>query len=210
MKDQNRFDLALHILFVAMLSMLQFSCASDTAELDMTNVDTVSNPQYIIGPGDRLQIFVWGNSDLSVTVPVRPDGRITTPLVEDVVASGKTPSQLARDIETRLNRYIKQPVVTVTVTEFVGIPGGQIRVVGQVRTPQTIPYRENLSLLDVIITVGGLTEYASGNAATISRNVNGKIVKYNVRLKDLAIDGDVGANVMMHPGDVLFVPESLF
>ena len=185
-------------------------CASDAAipvDLEASNQAT---QQYLIGPGDTLQVFVWGNTELSVTTPVRPDGRITTPLVEDVVANGKTPSQLARDIERRLSRYIKKPVVTVTVTQFVGIPSGQIRVVGEVQTPQTIPYRKDLSLLDVIIKVGGLTEYAAGNDATIVRKVGETLVKYKVRLKDLAEEGDIGVNVMMQPGDVLFVPESFF
>lgn len=198
------------VLVLGVGALFVTSCASDAEQLDTEALPAASTQQYLIGPGDNLEVFVWGNDDLSVTVPVRPDGRITTPLVEDVTASGKTPTQLARDIESHLARYIKKPVVTVTVTQFVGIPGNQIRVVGQVRNPQTIPYRENLSLLDVIITVGGLTEFAAGNKAFITRNVNGKLVKYQVRLEDLATDGDVGANVMMQPGDVLFVPESLF
>lgn len=198
------------VLVLGVGALFVTSCASDAEQLDTEALPAASTQQYLIGPGDNLEVFVWGNDDLSVTVPVRPDGRITTPLVEDVIASGKTPTQLARDIESHLARYIKKPVVTVTVTQFVGIPGNQIRVVGQVRNPQTIPYRENLSLLDVIITVGGLTEFAAGNKAFITRNVNGKLVKYQVRLEDLATDGDVGANVMMQPGDVLFVPESLF
>ncbi len=197
-------------LVILFQALLIGGCASSTdypVDLAGKNQDT---PHYLIGPGDMLQVFVWGNTDLTVTTPVRPDGRITTPLVEDVVASGKSPSQLARDIEKRLSRYIKKPVVTITVTEFVGIPGGQIRVVGQVVTPQTIPFRKNLSLLDVIIKVGGLTEFAAGNDATIVRNVDGSLVRYQVRLQDLADEGDVGVNVMMQPGDVLFVPESLF
>ena len=169
-----------------------------------------SSPDYIIGPGDSLQVFVWGNPDLSVTVPVRPDGRISTPLVEDVKASGKTPSQLAREMERRLAKYIKQPVVTVTVTQFVGRNSEQIRVVGQVNNPQTLPYKERLTLLDVMISVGGLNDFAAGNRATIVREVNGKKVTIPVRLADLMNKGDISANVDMKPGDILIVPESWF
>jgi len=197
-------------LVILLLPIFISACTSHTEYSDVLERQNQDTPQYLIGPGDMLQVFVWGNADLTATTPVRPDGRITTPLVEDVVASGKAPSQLARDIERRLSRYIKKPVVTVTVTQFVGIPGGQIRVVGQVQTPQTIPYRKNLSLLDVIIKVGGLTEFAAGNDATIVRNVDGTWVRYQVKLEDLTQEGNLDANVMMQPGDVLFVPESWF
>lgn len=165
---------------------------------------------YLIGAGDMLQIFVWGNPDLSTSVPVRPDGRITTPLVEDVIASGKTPTELAREMEQRLARYIKNPVVTVTITTFVGRHSEQIRVVGAVTQPQTIPYREHTTLLDVMIHVGGLTEFASGNKATLVRVIDGKQHRLRVRLKDLVSDGDITANIVVQPGDVLFVPEALF
>jgi len=135
---------------------------------------------------------------------------ITTPLVEDLEASGKTPSQLARDLEQRLARYIKNPVVTVTVADFVGRPTEQIRIVGEAAKPKAIPYREDMTLLDVMISVGGLTEYAAGNSATIVRMVNGKRRQYRVRLDDLIKDGDITANVDMLPGDILIIPESLF
>ncbi len=165
---------------------------------------------YIIGAGDTLRIFVWGNAELSGEIPVRPDGRITTPLVEDIVASGKTPTQLAREMEQKLKRYMKKPVVTVTVTEFVGRFTEQIRVVGEVANPMTLPYRESITVLDVIIAVGGLTDFAAGNRATIVRNVNGKTITLQVKLEDLLKDGDVNANLYMQPGDVLFVPEAWF
>lgn len=169
-----------------------------------------STAEYIIGAGDVLKIFVWGNAELSGEIPVRPDGRITTPLVEDIVASGKTPTQLARDMERKLKRYMKKPVVTVTVTHFVGRFSEQIRVVGEVTNPMTLPYRESITVLDVIIAVGGLTDFAAGDRATIARRVNGKIKKIHVKLDDLLEQGDLSANLPMKPGDVLFVPEAWF
>lgn len=167
-------------------------------------------PMYLIGPGDSVNVFVWGNPDLSATVPVRPDGRITTPLIEDVQASGKTPTQLAREMEKRLARYIRNPVVTVIVTGFVGLYSEQIRVVGEAAKPQSIPYRENITLLDVMIAVGGLTEFADGNRGVLVRTVNGKRHQYTVRLDDLLKNGDISANVDMLPGDVLIIPEAWF
>ncbi|MFA9460949.1 XrtA/PEP-CTERM system exopolysaccharide export protein [Thiohalorhabdus methylotrophus] len=168
------------------------------------------SPYYLIGPGDTVNIFVWRNPELSVTVPVRPDGRITTPLVEDVTASGRTPTQLARVMENRLSTYIKQPEVTVMVNQFQGLPTRQIRVVGEATEPQAIPFEDNLSLLDVMIQVGGLTEFAAGNRAKLVRTVDGKRKQYNVRLDDLVREGDISANVDMLPGDILFIPEAYF
>lgn len=171
----------------------------------------VPDSQYIIGPGDRLHIFVWGNPELSVDVPVRPDGRITTPLVEDVMATGKTSSELARDIEKELARYVKTPVVTVTVTEFVGRYSEQIRVVGAATQPKSLPYRRNLTLLDVMIAVGGLSEYAAGNKANVVRKTeDGATTKIHVRLDDLLNEGDISQNLVMRPGDILIIPESFF
>lgn len=166
--------------------------------------------QYVIGPGDTLRIFVWRNPEISVNVPVRPDGKISTPLVEDMTAAGKTPTHLARDIEEVLTRYIKSPVVTVIVTEFVGTFGEQIRVVGEATNPRALSYRNNMTLLDVMIEVGGLTEYAAGNRAKIIRRRGGKEVEIQARIEDLMQDGDIGANVKMMPGDVLMIPESWF
>lgn len=167
-------------------------------------------PMYRIGPGDSVEVFVWGNPDLSSTVPVRPDGRITTPLIEDVPAAGKTPTQLARVMEKRLAKYIKNPVVTVIVTGFVGLYSEQVRVVGQAAKPQAIPYRKGMTLLDVMIDVGGLTDYAAGNDATIVRTVDGKRKQFHVRIDDLLKDGDITANVDMMPGDILIIPEAWF
>lgn len=166
--------------------------------------------EYLIGPGDQLQVFVWRNPEISVTVPVRPEGRISTPLVEDMMAAGKTPTRLARDIEKVLSRYIKSPVVTVIVTDFVGTFGEQIRVVGQAANPQSLSYRSNMTLLDVMIEVGGLTEYAAGNKAKIIRRVGEKELKVAARLQDLLQEGDISANVRMMPGDILIIPEAWF
>lgn len=166
-------------------------------------------PQYLIGPGDQVSVFVWGQPELSVSVPVRPDGRITTPLVEDIEASGKTPTQLAREVENRLATYIKSPVVTVIATNMVGRYSEQIRVIGQAAKPQALPYRENMTVLDVIIAVGGLTEYAAGNRASIVRAVDSGQEQVPVRLHDL-MNGDITANVNLYPGDVLIIPEAWF
>jgi polysaccharide export outer membrane protein len=170
----------------------------------------VSNPDYLIGPGDSVNIMVWRNPEVSMAVPVRPDGKITTPLVEDLQAAGKTSTELARDIEKSLAKFIQQPVVTVIVTNFVGNFSEQIRVIGQAAKPQALPYRRDMSLMDVLIAVGGVTEFAAGNRASVIRYVDGKQQKFNVRLDDLIKDGDISANMPMRPGDVLVIPESFF
>jgi polysaccharide export outer membrane protein len=185
-------------------------CA-DTAPQTMEKaVAQPASHEYLIGPGDTLSITVWHNPEVSMVVPVRPDGKITTPLVEDLPASGKSATQLARDIEKALSKYIQQPVVTVIVTNFVGPYSQQIRVIGQAAKPQALPYREGMSLMDVLIAVGGITEFAAGNRANIIRTVDGKQQKIPVRLNDLIKDGDVSANMAVRPGDVLVVPESFF
>ena len=165
--------------------------------------------RYIIGPGDSLNIVVWRNPELSSTVPVRPDGRITTPLVEDMVAQGKNPSELAREIETALKKYLQDPVVTVVVQSFGGGNSEQVRVLGQAVKPATLPYRQNMTLLDVMIAVGGLTDFAAGNRAVLIRAAE-QNKGYNVRLADLIKRGDVTANIQVLPGDVIIIPESWF
>jgi polysaccharide export outer membrane protein len=170
----------------------------------------VTDSQYLIGPGDSVNIIVWRNPEVSMSVPVRPDGKITTPLVEDLPAAGKTSTALARDIEKALAKYIQQPVVTVVVTNFIGNYSEQIRVIGQAAKPQALPYRRDMSLMDVMIAVGGTTEFAAGNRASLIRNVDGKQQRFNVRLDDLIKEGDISANVPMRPGDVLVIPESFF
>ena len=165
--------------------------------------------KYLIGPGDQLDIVVWRSPELSGTVPVRPDGKITSPLIEDMVAIGKDPTELAREIEGRLKKYIKDPVVTVVVKNFVGPSAEQIRVVGQAAKPQALAYRQKMTLLDVMIAVGGITEFAAGNRAVLVRRAEGD-KQYNIRLRDLLKNGDVSANVEMMPGDVIIIPESWF
>lgn len=165
--------------------------------------------KYLIGPGDTVNIIVWRNPEISMSVPVRPDGRITAPLVEDLPAMGKDPTTLARDIEKELSKYIRDAVVTVVVTNFVGPYSEQIRVVGEAAKPQILAYRQKMTLLDVMIAVGGMTDFADGNSATILRTAEGNR-QYGVRLKDLIKRGDVSANVEMRPGDVLIIPQSWF
>ena len=165
---------------------------------------------YLVGPGDTLNIVVWRNPEVSMTVPVRPDGKFTTPLVEDIQASGKTTSHLARDIEKALSKYIQDPIVSVIVSNFNGPFEQQVRVIGQAAKPQALPYRQNMTLMDVLIAVGGITEFADGNRATILRRVGGTNRQFSVRLEDLIEAGDISANVDMRPGDVLIIPESWF
>jgi len=172
--------------------------------------DRAEPPAYRIGPGDRLAIFVWRNTDLNIEVPVRPDGRISVPLLEDLNASGKTPTDLAREIEQNFGKFIQDPFVTVVVTDFQGTYSEQIRVVGQAVTPQAIPYRANMTLLDIMIVVGGLTEFADGNRASLARVVDGEQKVYRIRIDDLINDGDITANVDLIPGDIITIPESIF
>ncbi|NTV11144.1 MAG: sugar ABC transporter substrate-binding protein [Zoogloea sp.] len=165
--------------------------------------------KYAVGPGDTVNIIVWRNPELSMTVPVRPDGKITAPLVEDLPAVGKDTATLSRDIEKALSKYIRDPVVTVVVTNFVGPYGDQVRVIGEAAKPQALAYRQQMTLLDVMIAVGGMTDFADGNKATILRATEGNKV-YRVRVKDLVKRGDVSANVEMKPGDILIIPQSWF
>jgi len=167
-------------------------------------------PDYIIGPLDNVNIFVWRNQEVSTAVTVRPDGRISVPLIEDLPATGRTPTQLARDIEEKLAVYIRNPIVTVIVGGFVGPFAQQVRVVGEATAPAAIPYVANMTLLDVMISVGGLTEFAAGNRSSLIRNENGAQSEYTVRLGDLVRDGDISANVRIFPGDVIIIPESFF
>lgn len=177
---------------------------------EMPTSSPVPSHDYLIGPGDSLNVIVWRNAEVSMAVPVRPDGKITTPLVEDMPASGKTSSQLARDIEKSLSKYIQDPIVTVIITAYGGPYSEQIRVIGQAAKPQALSYRNNMTLLDVLIAVGGLTTFANGNAASIIRSVDGKQQQFGVKLNSLMKQGDMSANVDMRPGDVLVIPESFF
>jgi polysaccharide biosynthesis/export protein len=164
---------------------------------------------YHIGPLDVVNVIVWRNPELSMSVPVRPDGKLTTPLVDDLQALGKTPTELERDMEKALVKYIRDPVVTVVVTSFVGPASEQVRVIGEATKPQILAYRKDMTLLDVMIAVGGLTDFADGNAASVFRVSDGGKL-YSVRLKDLVKRGDITANVEMRPGDILIIPQSWF
>jgi polysaccharide export outer membrane protein len=166
--------------------------------------------QYLIGPGDNLGIFVWRNPELSMSVTVRPDGRVSIPLVEDMTAVGKTPTGLARELEDKLRPYIKDPIVTIIPSGFVGPFTQQVRVIGEAASPKAIPYRSGMTALDVMIAVGGLTKYAAGDRSVIVRVVNGKDESYRVHLSSLIRDGDVAENVFMQPGDILIIPQSYF
>jgi polysaccharide export outer membrane protein len=200
-------------IFISLVSALAVigigGCASSTSYPPAPQQAATPDYQYKIGPLDTVNIIVWRNPELSLSVPVRPDGKITTPLVEDLPAYGKDPTTLARDIEKALGKYIRDPVVTVIVTQFVGPSSEQIRVIGEASKPQILPYRQNMTVLDVMIAVGGLTDFADGNAATIFRPAEGG-KSYSVRLRDLVRRGDISANVDVKPGDILIIPQSWF
>jgi polysaccharide export outer membrane protein len=197
-------------LIPCLVLALLVGCSTTEPLPAIAPISDASSPDYVIGPLDSLQVFVWRNPEVTTTVPVRPDGRISTPLIEDMQAAGKTPTQLARDIEKELSKYIVDPVVTVIVSGFNGPFSQQVRVVGEAAKPQAIPYRENMTVLDVMIAVGGLTEFAAGNRAVLIRDVDGQQKEYRVRLADLLKDGDVSANARILPGDVLMIPQSWF
>lgn len=192
---------------IAVAAFIFTGCASNYPAAPTTAASEDYN--YIIGPGDNVNIQVWRNPELSMSVPVRPDGKITGPLVEDLVAMGKNPTALARDMEKELSKFIRDPVVTVIVTGFVGPYSEQIRVIGEAAKPQTLPYKQKMTVLDVMIAVGGITDFADGNSATILRTSENN-AQYRVRLKDLVKRGDFSANVEMKPGDVLIIPQSWF
>ena len=195
------------------LSPLIFSCASSPpaapAPTPTEAATKAADNDYIIGPGDTLEVFVWRNPELSVTVPVRPDGKISTPLVEDMVAVGKTSPQLARDMEKVLSEYVRAPKVNIIV-ETAASAFSLVKVVGQVQHPSALPYREGMRVLDAILAVGGLTQFASGNRARIVRVENGKETIIHVKVADLVNSGDVKQNALLKPGDVLVVPQSIF
>jgi len=186
------------------------ACASGGADFPPAPVEAANQDySYIIGPGDSVNIIVSRNPELSMTVPVRPDGKISAPLVDELVAQGKNSVELAREIEKQLSKYIRDPVVTVIVTQFVGPYSEQVRVLGEAAKPQFLPYKQKMTVLDVMIAVGGLTDFAAGNSATILRTAEGN-KQYSVRLRDLMKRGDISANVEMKPGDILIIPQSFF
>lgn len=187
-------------------------CASrpDYPELPQASGTGKYSSRYKIAPGDAVQIFVWRNPEVSMTVPVRPDGFLSAPLLEEVPAAGKTPADLARDLEKRLSTYLRDPLVTVIVEKFVGVYPEQIRVVGEAAEPRALLYNDAMTVLDVMIAVGGLTKFADGNGATLVRVVEGEQRSFRVRIDDLLRQGDISANVDMRPGDILIIPESWF
>lgn len=189
-----------------------FGCASPGNIKQVAKLPTTkaTGYNYIIGPGDTLRIFVWRNPDVSTTVVVRPDGKISVPLVEDLEVAGKTPSQVAHAVTKVLAKYIREPQVTVMVSGFQGMYDTQVRVVGQAAHPQAVPYRTGMTALDLMIAVGGLTDFADGNDAKLVRKVGGKEEEMTVRLDDLLKDGDISANVKVAPGDILIIPEAWF
>ncbi len=195
----------------ALVIWLLAGCASTDhpfVPADQATLET--DYDYVIGPGDSVQIFVWGSPELSGSFPVRPDGKITTRLVEDLPASGKTPTSLAREIEKVYEEYVKSPVVSVIVGGFVGIPTQQVRVVGEAAEPTVVPYRKHMTVLDLMIRVGGLTDFADGNKTVLIRYAGGEQKVYTLRLEDLISDGDISANVTLMPGDILIIPEAWF
>ena len=204
----NLFHRALGLPVIGAMLILT-GCASGPVFPPAPVAAAVDDYTYIIGAGDSVNIIVWRNPELSMSVPVRPDGKVAAPLVEEIMAQGKTSTELARDVEKQLGKYVRDPVVTVLVTGFVGPYSEQIRVVGEAARPQFLSYKKDMTMLDVMIAVGGLTDFADGNSATILRTSEGN-KQYTVRLKDLIKRGDVSANVGMKPGDILIVPQSLF
>jgi polysaccharide export outer membrane protein len=194
------------VLFSALVACLPFNVSS--AQQPAAPGTEVA-AEYVIGPGDTLEIFVWRNPELTTSVPVRPDGKISTPLVENMVAVGKTPSQLARDIEGILAEYIRQPKVNIIVSNALST-FSQVKVIGQVTTPQAIPYREGMTVMDAILAVGGLGPYAAGNRAKLLRLEDGVERQTKLRLDDLLNKGDLSQNARLKPGDVVVVPESRF
>ncbi|MBV8380719.1 MAG: polysaccharide export protein [Paucibacter sp.] len=198
------------VAFAGLATVVLSACSTTPAHQAAPKTLPSSDYNYIVGAGDSLNIIVWRNPELSMVVPVRPDGKISTPLIDDLAAQGKSPVMIARDIEQQLSKYVRDPVVTVIVTSFVGPYSQQIRVVGEAAKPQFLPYKQNMTVLDVMIAVGGLTDFADGNAATILRASHDQQTQYSVRLKDLLKRGDISANVEMQPGDILVIPQSFF
>lgn len=203
----------IRLISASLIALLAIGCAQKEAplpQLPSSTGDSKHSTRYKIAPGDTVQIFVWRNPDLSTSVPVRPDGYLTAPLLEDVLASGRTPTELSRDLEKTLATYVRDPLVTVIVNGFVGNYDEQIRIVGEATSPQSMLYRDDMSLLDVMIAVGGVTDFADGDSAIIVRIEDGQQVQYGVRIDSLIRDGDISANVDMQPGDILIIPESWY
>jgi len=202
-----RESIAVSVIAPIMLVALLTACGTRYPPAPVSAAST--DYRYVIGALDTVNIVVWRNPELSGSFSVRPDGRISTPLVQDIPALGRNPAELAKDLEAALAKYIRDPVVTVIVTGFAGSSSEQIRIIGEAAKPQAVSYRQNMTLLDVIILVGGLTDFADGNKAVLVRGSE-KGKQYSVRLGDLVRRGDISANVVVRPGDVLIIPQSWF
>lgn len=189
--------------------VLTVACASQGPSTAVMPLET-ANYNYVIGPGDTMEIFVWGNEELSTTAIVRPDGKLTTRLVEDMEASGRTSTELAREIEKVYAEYVRQPVVSVIVNGFAGVPEQQVRVVGEAAQPTAVPFKQHMTLLDLMISVGGMTEFAAGNRSVLVRTEGARQTSQRLRLDDLLKDGDISANMALKPGDVVIISESWF
>ena len=197
----------------ALITVFLSGCATQTlptAQVRTSLTTNVNNYQYLVGPGDNLSIFVWRNPEISGSFIVRPDGKVTTSLVEDLDVSGKTPTMLAREIESELSKYINNPRVTVSVNNFTGPLSEQVRVIGEATNPSAVSYTQNMTLLDLMIAVGGLTEFANGNNAVLVRVVNGEQKSYALNIVTLIKDGDIDKNIDMLPGDIVIIPEAWF
>jgi len=196
------------------LSALLAGCSGlqkpDHPELPVATGDAQYSTRYRIAPGDTVQIFVWRNPEVSTSVPVRPDGILSAPLLEEIPAAGKTPAELARDLEAELSTYLRDPLVTVIISGFQGSFPEKIRVIGETEDPESVLYRDSMTLLDLMIETGGLTKFADGNAAILIRVVDGEQKQFRLRLDDLILDGDITANVDMRPGDIIIIPEAWF
>jgi polysaccharide export outer membrane protein len=208
--NRNFLATALRFTLVFGLAVLLAACGSNKPRVPAEQRFNEPDYNYVIGPGDTMEIFVWGNEELTTNSIVRPDGKFTTRLVEDLPASGKTPTELARAIEEAYSEYVRQPVVSVIVNGFVGVPEQQVRVVGEATEPKGVPYRQHMTLLDLMIAVGGMTEFAAGNKSVLVRTVNGVQKSYGLRLDDLLRDGDISANLVLMPGDIVIISESWF
>jgi polysaccharide export outer membrane protein len=209
----NRFANTLKVGLLLLATFLSGCSSNNTlpsATLHPSNTENIDSYKYLIGSGDVLNIFVWRNPEVSGSFVVRPDGMITTSLVEDIEVAGKTPTELARSIEEILATYLRDPIVTVTVENFVGPFSEQIRVIGEAAQPRAINYTQHMTLLDVMIQVGGLTEFADGNDAVLIRIESGKQKQYQVMIDQLLKDGEISANVDMLPGDIIIIPEAWF
>jgi polysaccharide export outer membrane protein len=202
------------VSFLCLIALIMLNgCSSQTLPQATTRASLTTNVEeyeYLIGPGDQLTIFVWRNPEISGSFIVRPDGKVTTSLVEDIEVAGRTPTTLARELEEQLSTYINNPRVTVSVTGFSGPFSEQVRVIGEATNPRAVNYTQHMTLLDLMIAVGGLTEFANGNNAKLVRVIAGKQEVFEINIADLIKDGDIEENIDMLPGDIIIIPEAWF